>query len=436
MTHYDDRLLAALRRNDLPPHRAAEVRAHVAACDACRERTEALTNVVAFERDRRSADARRAELRETARRLMRERGDAEELVAKLVRATAREEWPGLASREELRNIGGVERLIAEVQFRMEREPQAALTLSNIATTIAETLPNDHYPPVVLAQLRAQAWKARANALRYLGRYGDALEAIDRADERLSGFATVAHDRALVQLSRAIILFQTNRFSEALSLLGDCHTVFTDHGDTRSALSCGIVEGNVLYEQKRYREATAAFTPLLAEARDLGDVESEARLHNNLGYCATHLGHTSAANVHFSEAIARFHDLGLDAEATRTQRGAGTLLIARGALFAGLAYLGDARAALAAHGMIEEAGLCGLRIAEALLGRGDHREAARVAGEVVHEFSIAGIEHRVIEALEQLRSAIDAAEASPENVRQLHDYIVHRRNEAVRQSTAM
>jgi tetratricopeptide (TPR) repeat protein len=436
MTHYDDRLLAALRRNELPPHRAAEVRAHVAACDVCRERAEALTNVVAFERDRRGAESRRAELRETARRLMRERSDAGELVGRMLQATERDEWPGLASKEELRNIGAVEQFIVEVQFRMEREPREALTLSNIATTIAETLRNDLYPPVVLAQLRAQAWKARANALRYLGRYGDALEAVDRADERLANFATVAHDRALVQLARAIILFQTTRFSEALALLTECRIVFSDHGDARSALSCGIVEGNVLYEQKRYRDATAAFTPLIVEARDLGDIESEARLHNNLGYCATHLGHTSAANVHFSEAIARFRDLGLDAEATRTQRGAGTLLIARGALFAGLAYLADARATLAAHGMIEEAGLCGLRIAEALIGRGDHREAARVAGDVAREFSAAGIDHRVVEALEQLRSAIDAAEASPENVRQLHDYIVHRRNEVARQSTAM
>ncbi|MCU1230225.1 MAG: hypothetical protein JWO97_3109 [Acidobacteria bacterium] len=436
MTHYDDRLLASLRRNELAPHRAAEVRAHVAACAACRARAESLTNVVAVGRDRRGVDTRRAELRETARRLMRERGDAEQVVARMLQATTRDEWPGLASREELRNIGAVEQLIVEVQFRMEREPREALTLSNIATTIAETLPVDLYPPVVLAQLRAQAWRARGNALRYLGRYGDALEAVDRADERLSGFATVAHDRALVRLSRAIIFFQTMRFAESLALLSECRAVFDDHGDTRSALSCGIVAGNVLYEQKRYRDATAAFTPLLATAHDLGDVESEARLHNNLGYCATHLGHTSAANVHFSEAIARFHDLGLDAEVTRTQRGAGTLLIARGALFAGLAYLADARVALAALGMVEEAGLCGLRIAEALIGRGDHHEAARVAGDVARDFSLAGIDHRVVEALEQLRAAIDAAEASPENVRQLHDYIVHRRNEVARQSTAM
>jgi tetratricopeptide (TPR) repeat protein len=436
MTHYDDRLLAALRRNELAPHRAAEVRAHVAACPSCRERVDGLTNVIAFETERRSADSRRAEIRETARRLMRERNDAEECVVRILRDTPREEWPALASHERLRNSGAVERIIDEVQFRMEKEPSVALTLSNLATTIAETLPADSYPPIVIAQLRAQSWKARANALRYLGRYDDALAAVDRADERLDGFAAVAHDRALVQLARAIILFQIARFDEAVELLIDCRTVFSDHGDTKSALSCGIVEGNVLYEQKRFREAAAAFTPLLAAARDLGDVEAEARLHNNLGYCATHLGHTSAANIHFSEAIARFHDLGLDAEAMRTQRGAGTLLVARGALFAGLSYLGDARASLAALGMIEEAGLCGLRIAEALIGRGDHGEAARVAGEVAKEFSEAGLDHRVVDALEQLRIAIDAAQASPENVRQLHDYIVHRRNEELRQSTAM
>ncbi|HKO01806.1 MAG TPA: hypothetical protein VJ032_08940 [Thermoanaerobaculia bacterium] len=436
MTHYDDRLLAALRRDELAPSRAAEVRAHVAACTSCRERVESMTNVVAFDRERRSSAARRAEIRETARRLIVERDEADERVSRLLQSTPRDEWSGLASRDELRNNGAVERLIAEVQFRIEKEPREALTLSNLATTISETLPADLYPAVVLAQLRAHSWKARANALRYLGRYKEALEAADRAEDRLNGFGTVAHDRALVQLCRAIILFQTAKFDDALTVLAECRVVLEDHGDTNSALSCGLVEGNVLYEQKRFREASATFTPLLATARDLGDIESEARLHNNLGYCATHLGHTSLANIHFSEAIARFHDLGLTAEATRTQRGAGTLLIARGAHFAGLAYLSDARTALAALGMVEEAGLCGLRIAEALIGRGDHREAARVAGEVARDFADAELDHRVIEALEQLRIAIDAAKASPEKVRQLHDYIVYRRNEVVRQSTAM
>jgi len=415
MTHYDDRLLAALRRDELAPSRAAEVRAHVAACTSCRERVESMTNVVAFDRERRSSASRRAEIRETARRLILERDEADERVSRLLQSTPRDEWSGLASRDELRNNGAVERLIAEVQFRIEKEPREALTLSNLATTISETLPADLYPAVVLAQLRAHSWKARANALRYLGRYKEALEAADRAEDRLNGFGTVAHDRALVQLCRAIILFQTAKFDDALTVLAECRVVLDDHGDTNSALSCGLVEGNVLYEQ---------------------NIESEARLHNNPGYCATHLGHTSLANIHFSEAIARFHDLGLTAEATRTQRGAGTLLIARGAHFAGLAYLSDARTALAALGMVEEAGLCGLRIAEALIGRGDHREAARVAGEVARDFADAELDHRVIEALEQLRIAIDAAKASPEKVRQLHDYIVYRRNEVVRQSTAM
>lgn len=436
MTHYDDRLLAALRRNELAPHRAAEVRAHVAACDACRTRVDAMTNVVAFERDRRGSAARRAEMRDTVRKLMTERSQAEEAVSRLLQTTPRDEWSGLASRAELRNNGAVERLIAEVQFRIEKEPREALTLSNLATTISETLPPDVYPPVVVAQLRAHSWKARANALRYLGRYADALEAIARAEDRLNGFATVAHDRALVQLSRAIILFQTAKFDEALQILIATRPVFDEHGDAKSALSCGIIEGNILYEQKRFREASATFTPLLATARELGDVESQARLHNNLGYCATHLGQTSVANVHFSEAIARFNDLGLTAEATRTQRGAGTLLIARGAHFAGLAYLAEARTALAALGLVEEAGLCALRIAETLIDRGDHHQAAKLAGEVAMNFANAGLDHRVVEALEQLRAAIDAAEASPENVRQLHDYIVHRRNEVARQSTAM
>jgi tetratricopeptide (TPR) repeat protein len=435
MTHCDDRLLTALRRNELTGRTAAEARAHIEFCEECRARYRG-KNVVSFERDRPRHDARRTEFLQAARRMVRERGEAECVVEELLQSTPRNEWPALASADALRNSGAVERIIEEVRFRMEKEPRAALTLSNLATTIAETLPHDVYPAVVLAQLRAHAWKQRANALRYLGRYREALEALDRADERLATFAAVAHDRAVVQLSRAIILFQTARYDAALELLTICRAVFADHGDTGSELSCGVVEGNILYEKRRFREAEATFTPLVATARQLGDSETEARLHNNLGYCATQLGRTSAANVHFSEAIAKFRDLGLDAEALRAQRGAGTVLIARGALFAGLGYLTDARVALDALGMTEEAGLCGLEIAEVLLARGDRDEAAAIAATVAREFADAGLDHRLVGALEQLHASIRAAEASAENVRKLHDYIAYRRDEAARQSTAM
>ena len=137
--------------------------------------------IVTFDPARRRPDsARFAELAETARRLQSERHGAAEAVASVLDSTPFEEWPRLAEHPALRNSGALEELAARIRSRFEKDPKEALSLSSLATTIAETLPPDAYPPVTLAQLRAHAWKDRANTLRYVCRFDESLEAIAMA----------------------------------------------------------------------------------------------------------------------------------------------------------------------------------------------------------------------------------------------------------------
>ena len=139
---------------------------HIASCRTCRDRFTA-DNVVNFGADHHREPERMREFLETARRLERERAGVEETMARLLRATPPAEWSTLAAAPELQNSAAVEQLIEEVRKRVERTPADALTLANVATTIAESLPAPSYPAVVPAQLRAGAWKEKANTLRYL-----------------------------------------------------------------------------------------------------------------------------------------------------------------------------------------------------------------------------------------------------------------------------
>src|SRR6266516_1007118 len=56
--------------------------------------------------------------------------------------------------------------------------------------------------------------------------------------------------------------------------------------------------------------------------------------------------------------------------TSAARGAGRLLVTKGQVNAGLAYLRNARRAFADAGIAEDAVLCGLEIVETLVERGD------------------------------------------------------------------
>ena len=392
--------------------------------------------VVSFARAQRRPDpARVQEFAETARRLQRERHESADVVTRALRETPPDEWPRLATRPELRNSGALHRLEAEVSARLEKEPKEALLISDLAASIAETLPPGSYPPVVLAQLRGHAWKDRAQALAYIGRYPEALEALDRAERQLT-FGSLTHDRAIVRYVRALTLQKVNRFEESRELLAECSQVFRDHGDDRRYLYCGIGEALLLDRTERYHEAYDTLIPLLEVARATGDVESEARIQSNLAHAAVYLGELNAANVHLSEAIARFVDLGKRLEAIRTELAGGRLLLARGQHRLGIQRLYEARRSFLMHGMVEEAALSGLEIVEAMLQSGAPDDAARLAQEILVELRDVAFNDRALSALAYLSDAAQASRASAETARHVRGYIDSLRENPNREFVAL
>ncbi|HEV2719881.1 MAG TPA: hypothetical protein VG323_07655, partial [Thermoanaerobaculia bacterium] len=304
------------------------------------------------------AQARLAEFLETAERLKNERAAAG-TVLETVEATPPAAWPSLAERPDFQTNAALERLSDEVRRRLERNPREALALAELATTIADALPETAYPAVTLAQIRAMAWKDRAKSLRFLTRIPEAFDALKRAEEILDKHVALGLDRAVVDMVKALIFIDTGQFEDARATAITCGSVFLAHGDLIHALSAGEIEGHVLYETGKYADAYTLFKSLIDVARAAEDLEAEARCHHNAASCAMFLDDFRTANVHYSEAIAKLTDLGHVVNATRTQWGAGQVLIRKGQIQAGLKHLYAARENFIQHEMLEEAGLCGL-----------------------------------------------------------------------------
>ncbi|HEV7485873.1 MAG TPA: hypothetical protein VGQ65_09335 [Thermoanaerobaculia bacterium] len=387
--------------------------AHLAECSTCRQRFAA--NVLPF--DPAARRNREREFSSVAAKLERERDESSDVVARYLRDTPPDEWSRLAEMPDLRNNAALEQMSEEVRRRLHRNPREALAIANLSASIAESLAPSQYPSVVLAQLRGTAWKDRASTLRYLARYDEALEAADRGEEAVAAFASLEHDRAIVRLVKGMILAQQERFEEAHAILSECRQVFREYGDMKLYVQAGLAEAGVLYEANRIDECRLLLLDLLPHAD--GDVETQAKIHSNIGYCEIRTDAFASANIHFSEAVAAFTDLGYTSEVARTERGAGLVLIARGQVTSGLARLRDARRAFTAAGMTEDAGLCGLNIAAVLIERGDRTAARALAQNVVDEFIATGTSERAISAVITLRDAIDADDATAETVNTVH-----------------
>jgi len=368
------------------------------------------------------AKSRLREFVETAKRMKTERATAEEVVRQLLRNTPVAEWPQLADREELRNSGALERLGCESRDLLERKPQEALAIAELATTIADSLPEDTYPAAVLAQVRAGAWKDRANALRYVSRPDEAYQAISRAEKTLMGHSALVVDRAVVDLVKAMVVWELGDCITAHELLANAEEVFAAVGDSTHMQHARLINAGVLYKEERFAEARTAYEALMQSAREANNSEMVARLHNNLGHCKTHLGDYASANVHFSDAIALFTDLGFRAEAIRTQRGAGQLLVEKGQKTSGIAHLKAARSAFMEFGMVRDAALCGLRMAEAFLADGEVDAARAVTRDIARDFIEARFSNESIDMLFGLEQTIAAKSASPESIRNVHGFI--------------
>jgi tetratricopeptide (TPR) repeat protein len=391
---------------------------HLAECPSCRQRFS--ENVLPFDAARRREGARA--FAAAADQMERERERSSSVVEKQFRQTPIEEWPSLAESAALRNNAALEQMSDEVRKRLERRPAEALSIANLAASIAESLSANSYPPSVMAQIRSTALRDRANALRYLGRLEEAYDSIETAESRLGEFPGATHDRAIIWLVKAMIQGQMDLFAEAEQMITAASVVFADINDLPRFFQAGLVYGNLLGRQKRYEEAQRVFNDLLTVANSIGDVETQARLYNNLGHCATYLDDYGRANVHFSESIARFTDLGLHAEVPRTNLGAALVLIGKGQVDSGIVRLEEARHAFIALGMMGEAGLCALRIIEVLIDRGDTVRARTLTGVVIDEFEAAGLDTRAVQAVASLQSSIDADGATGEAVRTVHEFV--------------
>ncbi len=361
------------------------------------------------------AQARLAEFLETAERLKNERAAAGN-VLETVEATLPDAWPSLAAVPEFQTNAALERLGDEVRRRLDRNPREALALAELATTIADALPRTAYPAVTLAQIRAMAWKDRANALRFSGRIPETFEAIAHAEQILEKHVALGLDRAVVDLVKALTLLNTGECEKARAIAITCGGVFLAHGDLTRALQAGEIEAHVLFEKEQYADAHSLFKSLIEVARATGDGDAEARCHHNAGSCAIYLNDLKSANIHLSEAISKFTDLGKAIAGIRAQWGAGIVLIGRGQTDHGLRYLHTARDAFMQHELFEEAGLCGLSIAEALLSRGDEEQAHEIVRGIARDFCESPVERRIVDAVVALEQTMFDSDAPVEAVR--------------------
>lgn len=425
--HYTDEALIAL----IETNRAAADR-HLPDCQPCSAKIESFRMIADALCDQEAWDrpatepvpATIANLRAFADRMTDEDSRAETILQELL-AGSREEWmPRLNEHPEWRTAGVVRKLIAQVYATVVAMPPDAVEMTSLATDIAEELAPSAYPSDTVARLRGAAWRDKAYALFYVGKFAEAEAAIFASERHFCSCVVSEYDLARLGIVKALVLRPFERFAEASDAAVASARTFEGYGDLNRTVSARLAEVHMLFSRQGYAEAERLLLELEERISSSTHVGTHARVLGNLAECYRKLGNVRLATHYYDCASALLDDIGAKTETVRTRWNVAVMLAEAGRVADACERLRGLTREMEQLGMASEAALAGLDVAELLLAQNRYEEVDEICRSAIRTFERAGLSYtsRALTALAYIREAANQKRADGELVKNVREYI--------------
>jgi tetratricopeptide (TPR) repeat protein len=429
MTHYSEDELAW---HSLKPR--SDIAAHLDECAGCSAQyaglqrfDDALSSVGTWTEPRNlrnTEDTARDRLREIAWRLAKETEEAEQSLGNLVANPLPFIWKDVSRKRGFRTAGAVKVLCVAANNACERDPLHALNLADAAIAIAMSFTeSEHYLGIKVHQLLGNVWKERANALRYLGRFPAALDALDHAKRAYERADANPSDLALLLYTRGIVLYRSARTSEAEHCADEAAAIFSATGDRVRHLHARMLRATVRYSLQDFVGARDDYRALLARAKEEGDDLLAARLASAAAQCELDLGDANSAEPALLGALRVFEREGMETEAARIRWVLARVPLINGRFEVAISQLRASRLECRRLGMANDDAYVALDLVEALVAAGANlQEVQKLCRELFATFKADGMVNDALTALAYLREATRARTITPEKVRHVRRFL--------------
>lgn len=397
----------------VPLERQRTIMHHTAECPACCSTLDLfmtaeddLPDVDVWEppagSDRRGSDTREIVMAIVAR-IASEEEAAKEPLAPYVEKPALAAREALATRVEFQTAGVVRHLNAQARRVCQDRPLDAFTLAETAAAIADTLSPEVYRNA-LHELRGTAWLHQASALMLLGRCPDALDALTRAERNFKNLRSSGFCLSSAALVRAGVLAQQQRLEEAAAEAQRAEMGFAHLGDDDRRMMALHLRGAIKYEAQEHADAAALFRLVVEHGESTNDPGWIARGSYALGDAELACGNAGEASLLYHRALAIFRAIGPANERISAEWGVARVFLHGARYGDAIVRLRDVEARFEAIGMLTDAALVGLDIAEALLALGRTLQIARLAARLFRVFTEAGMLTAALNALAYIRES--------------------------------
>jgi tetratricopeptide (TPR) repeat protein len=319
--------------------------------------------------------------------------------------------------ESINTIEFVEKVSEAARSLRLSKPAMSLYLTTIATSVADSLPEDAAPGVLLHAARGRAWSEHAHSVTDAGTPIDALLAVERARGEYTRYGSSVFELARVELIRARILYQLRRGIEAIFDVRRAITIFQEFEDAEQVANGRMLEAAILYQSGRYAETVKVWQQVLDElGEEEKNSEMAAALFNNLAACFRELRKFAAASAYMQLARELYEEAGQPVNVARVDWNIAKLHLAAGAIDRGAAELREVAAMFSELGMPYESAMVHLDLVEVLVAAGDHSDAIELGRSLVRKFSDAGVLLSASAALAYLEEALRGRSAKPSSIK--------------------
>jgi tetratricopeptide (TPR) repeat protein len=357
-----------------------------------------------------------------AHRCAAEDAEADRLLEPYVDNPVRAAWADLRRRREFHTGGVVRRLNARAHAIVASEPLDALTYADLAQMVAEILPDDTYPNNAVYELRGTAWKERANALVRLGNLDEALESLRRAERAYGHLRSSGQGLAAVELVRAAVYYQLDQLETAAMHAERAEHGYAHLGQNHRRIKALHLRGSIRYLGLDLDTAAAIFQQVIDFGDDTNDLEWIAKGSYSRANCELDRGNLAEASMLFHRALVIFREFGPATDRICTDWGLARVVLHGGKAGDAARRFREVMFAFEELGMVMDAAIVGLDLADALLVLEQPKQIAKVAAHSFHVLKKAGVMTYALAALAYLKEAATAGRLSPEVIRDIRTFL--------------
>lgn len=357
-----------------------------------------------------------------ANRCAAEDAEADELLKPLFDAPPKAAWANVRKQREFHTGGVVRRLNARAHAIVASEPLAALTFADLAQAVAELLPDETYPNNAVYELRGTAWKERANALLRLGKLDEALESLRRAERAYRHLSSSGNGLAAVELVRAAVYYQRHELDKAAIHAERAEHSYAHLGQERRRMNALHLRGSIKYLGMDVDTAAAIFQRVIDFGDECNDPEWIAKGSYARANCELDRGNLGEASMLFHTALIIFREIGPATDRIATEWGLARVVLHGGKANDAARRLRDVMVAFEDLGMVMDAALAGLDLADALLVLQQPKQIAKVAAHSFHVLKKAGVLTCALAALAYLKESAADGRLSPDVIKDIRMFL--------------